>query len=205
MTMKTIHLIRHAQGPHQLEPISESVKIHDPHLTELGVSRCAEFARGFPRQHAIDLLCASPLRRAIQTAEACFPHHHIHPHTRPILLLPDAQEDSDDPCDSGSSPLQLRLEYGNLIDLQYVPENWTDKTIAKNSTSAAALIERAGRLRSWISHRPEREIAIVGHGAFFHFVTGDVNSHAEQTGVPSSIIECRFCLELMCHIRSSME
>lgn len=181
MAPTLVHLIRHAQGQHQLEPTIESTQIHDPSLTNLGLSSCDQFARDFPRHADVDLLCASPMRRTVQTAHLCFPHHSQHPKTRPILLLPDAQEDLDDPCDTGSSPAHLKREFGRLIDLQYVHEGWNDKR-DENGTSVCALTERATRLRQWIHGRSEREIVIVSHGGFLHYVTGDVTSHGEQTG-----------------------
>lgn len=133
----------------------------------------------FSDQHGIQLVCSSPLRRAIQTARYCFAP--ALQRVKPIILLPQAQEDTDDPCDTGSSPAELFSEFGDLVDLQFTPESWNTKT-GIYAPTAAALRQRALELRLWIRNRPERELVIVGHGAFFHWVTGEVDSHGNQLG-----------------------
>ena len=44
-----------------------------------------------------------------------------------------------------------------------------------------ALIARAAKLRRWIKARPEKEVVLVAHGFFNHFLTGDVKQDGEQT------------------------
>lgn len=44
-----------------------------------------------------------------------------------------------------------------------------------------ALLARAAKLRRWIKNRPEREIVLVAHGYFNHYVTGDVDEEGYQT------------------------
>ena len=44
-----------------------------------------------------------------------------------------------------------------------------------------ALIARAAKLRRWIKNRPEKEVVLVSHGFFNHFLTGDVDENGEQT------------------------
>lgn len=44
-----------------------------------------------------------------------------------------------------------------------------------------ALLARAAKLRRWIKARPEKEIVLVAHGFFNHYLTGDVNEKGEQT------------------------
>ena len=180
MPPTVIHLLRHGQGEHQLEPLMERIKIHDPSLTGLGLSRCEEFSLTFPRQDQIELVCASPLRRTIQTAQYCFGH--ALRDIKPIVLLPLAQEDTDDPCDTGSSRGDLLKEFGNLIDLQFTPEDWNSKT-GIYAPTAAVLRQRVLELRLWIRNRPENELVVVGHGGFFHWVTGEVDAHGNQTGI----------------------
>ena len=44
-----------------------------------------------------------------------------------------------------------------------------------------ALLNRAAKLRRWIKNRPEKEVVLVAHGFFNHYITGDVNEQGEQT------------------------
>ena len=47
--------------------------------------------------------------------------------------------------------------------------------------NVTALSARATKLRHWVRARPEKEIALVSHGFFNHYMTGDVNARGEQT------------------------
>lgn len=44
-----------------------------------------------------------------------------------------------------------------------------------------ALLERAAKLRRWIKQRPEKEVVLVAHGFFNHYITGEVDEKGEQT------------------------
>lgn len=44
-----------------------------------------------------------------------------------------------------------------------------------------ALLSRAAKLRRWIKARPEKEIVLVAHGYFNHYMTGDVREDGYQT------------------------
>ncbi|KAI9045150.1 phosphoglycerate mutase-like protein [Aspergillus affinis] len=67
------------------------------------------------------------------------------------MLLPDLQEISDFPYDVGSEVEELKArarDWDVPIDWSFVHEGWTSK-------------------------RPEKEIVVVTHGAFLHFLTED--------------------------------
>ena len=74
----------------------------------------------------------------------------------------------------------LRREFPEQVDFDYVKYGWFvhegDKAI-----DPKALIARAARLRRWIKERPEKEVVLVSHGFFNHFITGDVDENGEQT------------------------
>ena len=44
-----------------------------------------------------------------------------------------------------------------------------------------SLRARATKLRQFIRDRPEKEVVLVSHGFFNHYLTGDVNEKGEQT------------------------
>ena len=44
-----------------------------------------------------------------------------------------------------------------------------------------ALLARAAKLRRYIKARPEKEVVLVAHGFFNHYITREVNEKGEQT------------------------
>lgn len=73
-------------------------------------------------------MTASPLRRTIYTALESFgPAFEAHPDMK-LIALPDAQETSDVPCDTGSEPQALRKEFASQkVDLGLVQDGWNIK------------------------------------------------------------------------------
>lgn len=171
-----IHLVRHGQGYHQLEPTSENQYLPDPLLTEVGIAKGKAFAERFTLH--MDLVCSSPLRRAIQTAQYSFDENLKQ--IAPIILLPYAQEATDLPSDTGSDKAVLEQQFGELVDASLVEEGWnSNKGIY--APTPEALRERASKLRAWLRARPEAEVAVVGHGNFWHHLTGEVDKDGNQT------------------------
>lgn len=173
-----IHLLRHGQGHHQLPPTSQNRLLPDPALTPAGITKCKSFHdRIFPHDRlALSLLCASPMRRAIQTAALCFPS----PAPRPIVLLPDAQEATALPSDTGRARGEIEAEFGEAVDAGLVGEGWNSNE-GEYAETKEALGERARRLREWFWGCGEGEVGVVGHGMFWHWVTGEVDERGEQT------------------------
>lgn len=73
-------------------------------------------------------MTASPLRRTIYTALESFePVFQAHPDVQ-LIALPDAQETSDVPCDTGSDPEVLRQEFaGKNVNIDLVQDGWNIK------------------------------------------------------------------------------
>ncbi|KAJ5127310.1 phosphoglycerate mutase-like protein [Penicillium atrosanguineum] len=168
-----IHLVRHAQGYHNLG--IEHMNIHDPLLTDYGKKQCHELRRNFPNLSGIELLVASPMRRAIYTALEAFLPDYEKPDGRKLIALPELQELSDMPCDVGSSLADLKAEMeaqGAPVDLSGLDENWTEKT-GRLGITIERIFERAQYVRQWLMARPEKEIVVVSHGGFLHFLTED--------------------------------
>jgi len=70
-TMPTyIHLVRHAQGYHNLTAANHSLP--DPDLTPLGKEQCAQLQKSFPYHSQVTHLVASPLRRTLYTCLLSF-------------------------------------------------------------------------------------------------------------------------------------
>lgn len=99
----------------------------DPLLTDLGHEQCTKLRESFPFHDKIDLVTASPLRRTIYTALESFePVFKARPDMK-LIAIPDTQEASDFPCDTGSSPQVLREEFASKpVDLGLLHEDWNN-------------------------------------------------------------------------------
>lgn len=159
---QTIYIIRHAQGTNNLEPQEEHIGTRDPGLTDEGISNSKARREELPDQQSIELICASPLRRTIQTAESM-----LQPCLQRglrITALPDLQESWDGPSDTGSELKSVKAEFGHeLVDWQFVKDGWEVKE-GEHAQNPTSLKGRALRLREWLKNRDERNIVVVGHG-----------------------------------------
>ena len=91
-----------------------------------------------------------------------------------------AEEASDAPCDTGSELEVLQAEFPANVDFDNVKHGWWVHE-GEFAFEPKALISRAAKLRRWIKARPEKEIVLVAHGFFNHFLTGDVDIEGNQT------------------------
>lgn len=178
MAPKVLYLVRHAEGAHNVS--LENHGIHDPDLTEKGKQQCRSLCQTFEFHDKINLLVASPIRRTIQTA--LFSFEPVVRRGLKILALPGAQESSDDPCDTGSPTDLLRQEFGGVVDLHLMENDWNSKS-GKYAPDVPHLQERARELRCWLRARSEEQVVVVSHGDFLHHVTGNIDDRGQQTGM----------------------
>lgn len=180
MSSQTVlHIVRHAQGYHQVPLDHPNRDIPDPELTPYGLEQCEQFCSTFPHHPDLDLICASPMRRTIRTALVCF-EPEIKKNFK-VLALPDAQEATDVPSDVGSDAARLKDNFGASVDYSELYNEWYVKA-GQNAVTNTALHERALRLRKWIRAREETNIVLVTHGIFAHYLTGNIDENGEQTG-----------------------
>ncbi|TVY59116.1 putative phosphatase SPAC5H10.03 [Lachnellula cervina] len=188
MAKTYLHLVRHAQGYHNLTTANHTLP--DPSLTPLGESQCATLAQTFPHHALITHLVASPLRRTIYTCLLSFPHEVAS--GKKVLALPELQETSDLPCDTGSDPKKLLEEFGRdgKVDLSLVHEGWNSKK-GKWSPSASAIESRAREARLYLrtlgteavaKTNEDQHIVVVTHGGYLHYFTEDWDGHEKFTG-----------------------
>ncbi|KAL2797753.1 histidine phosphatase superfamily [Aspergillus keveii] len=178
-----IHCVRHAQGLHNL--CTENHVIPDPLLTDLGNTQCEKLRDSFPRHDKIDLVVASPLRRTMYTALQSFePVFNANPNMK-LILLPDIQETSDVPCDTGTDPALLQKEIeekGLPVDASLVHDGWNDKTGGRYAPTNHAIGNRARDARRWLKARPEKEIVMVSHGGVLHYFSEDWEDSSQYQG-----------------------
>jgi broad specificity phosphatase PhoE len=184
-----VHCVRHAQGCHN--PSVENHKLPDPSLTALGETQCEGLREVFPYHDKVTHLVASPLRRTIYTCLLGFA-----PEVKSgkkIIALPELQETSALPCDTGSDPTKLQEEFGNeqwkeTVDLSLVHEGWNDKSANTRWAPSASKIEvRAREARRWLRNLgmksgADAEIVVVTHGGYLHYFTEDWTGHVKSSG-----------------------
>ncbi|GAB1731292.1 hypothetical protein NU195Hw_g767t1 [Hortaea werneckii] len=165
-----IHCVRHAQGYHNLSVANHSMR--DPLLTPYGEEQCRDLARSFPYHDKIDAVVASPIRRTVYTALLGFGSD-LDRKSLNVIAMPELQETSDLPCDTGSSPEDLAKEFdGKPIDLGLVQPGWNSKKM-QWAANARSIEARARAARLWLMNRPEKDIVVVTHGGFLHYFTED--------------------------------
>ncbi|KAI1423711.1 histidine phosphatase superfamily [Xylaria sp. FL1777] len=167
-----IHIIRHAQALHN---VSGDLSQRDPKLTELGYEQCKTAAAEFgDLGDKPDLILASPLQRTIQTALALFPAYTQS--KKRILLLPDLQESTMAPSDTGHSRKYLEEKYGPVLDYSLLTPDWTDKG-PKSWYSPRFVSVRARFTRLFIRETALRyrdrdaNIVVVSHGMYLEHLT----------------------------------
>jgi broad specificity phosphatase PhoE len=112
----------------------------------------------------------SPLTRAIETALAAFGPDHS-----PIRVEALHRERVEHSCDVGRSPAELARAFPALA-FDHLDDPWwhSDGSHARAIVVEPedVLLARVGRFRAWLGERPERVIAVVGHGTILHRLTG---------------------------------
>lgn len=168
---KTIHLIRHGQSLFNAhcEATGEDPMHFDAPLTELGHAQAAA-AREALADTAFDLVLASPLTRAIQTAVGIFGGR------VPILIEPLHREWQNSSCDIGRCAVDLAREFPAL-DFAGLEEPWWHVEgpvcdLGFPREPEVVLDDRVTRFKAMIAARPEARIAVVGHGDFFRRLIG---------------------------------
>ncbi|KAL2135772.1 hypothetical protein VTI74DRAFT_6977 [Chaetomium olivicolor] len=199
-----IHLVRHAQGFHNLSADNHSLP--DPDLTPLGKDQCAHLAKTFPFHQQVTHLVASPLRRTLYTCLLSFEPALRSPSSdgkeeeegkrKVVIALPELQEVSPLPCDTGSAPAALAAEFAARgdVDLSLLSDGWNDKTspgspfvpemekLEARARKARAWMRELGR--AWERENPGRDAHVVAvtHGGFLHFLTGDWDGVSIERG-----------------------
>ncbi|KAK1810485.1 hypothetical protein LTR12_015138 [Friedmanniomyces endolithicus] len=174
-----IHCVRHAQGYHNLNVANHTMP--DPQLTPFGEEQCRLLAQNFPYHDNVDCVVASLLKRTLRTALLGFGQD-LNQNGLKVMALPELQETSDLPCDTGSAPDVLAKEFeGRPVDLSLVTPDWNSKR-GRWDPLPPAIEARAKEARLWLMARPEKEVVVVTHGGFLHFFTEDWSDSARFCG-----------------------
>ncbi|HVZ00034.1 MAG TPA: histidine phosphatase family protein [Dongiaceae bacterium] len=168
---RLVHLIRHGQSTfnEHYSATGEDPLHFDARLTRLGERQVAG-ARERLAAYDYDIVIASPLTRAIQTAEGIFGGR-----VR-IEISALHREWQVSSCDIGRSLAELRSDFPHL-DFSALADPWWHHAaepceLGFPQETEAHLAERLAAFKAMIDARPERRIAVVGHGDFFSRLIG---------------------------------
>ena len=145
---------------------------YDAPLSETGIAQVRR-ARTSVRDFPVELVITSPLTRALQTTAGLF---EAHPMTPPILVEALLRERVENSCDIGRSANHLAAAFPSF-DVAHLGEVWWHVDGAKDfrgiCVEPVPVVEaRASVFRTLLLARPERFIAVVGHGTFLSYLTG---------------------------------
>ena len=143
-------------------------------MTPLGKRQCLALPFKIPDlQQRVDLIITSPLRRALHSTLLGWKPAIERLGIGNVLVLPDAQECCDFPCDTGSprEVLESDADFKGL-DFSRVTPDWNSKQ-GFWAPDDASLANRAKFVRQFLRERPEKDIVLVCHGDFLRQLTAD--------------------------------
>ena len=170
-----IHLVRHAEGLHNLYNDSS---IPDAPLTQRGFDFADDLGKRFVRErtNAVGLVISSPLRRAMQTSLTAFPRllsSDLYPQDSgrgahngvDLELDANLQELDAVPCNTGSASADLVSQFPELTaKIQSLPQDWQDKTSLPPRTRRKALIlERISDALTALKGSKADDVVVVTH------------------------------------------
>jgi broad specificity phosphatase PhoE len=128
----------------------------------------------------VELVIASPLTRALQTAVGLFGDH---PNSPRVMVAHVVRERVENSCDVGRAPARLAAEFPG-VDLAHLTDVWWHAEGEPDARGIciepiAKVEARVAEFRSVLVARPERVIAVVGHGTFFYHLTGKFLANCE--------------------------
>jgi broad specificity phosphatase PhoE len=190
-TSKVVHLVRHAEGTHNLNEIESKLPLHfDATLTPKGMDQCRRLAE-LTRTLDVDAVLVSPMTRCLETARLSFPHLYHRDgddgarsrgnrYEVPFIAHEEWRETVNYLCDSRRTRSTLeglypRVDFDNLMnDNDPIWDRYegifgchATHTSHRESNDPLSLCDRARMAWGAILDRPERNLALVGHSAFF--------------------------------------
>ncbi|KAG6784369.1 hypothetical protein POTOM_010060 [Populus tomentosa] len=171
---KTIHLVRHAQGIHNVEGEKDynaymSEELFDAHLTPLGwrqVDNLRKHVYGFGINKKIELVIVSPLLRTMQTAVGVFGGEgYTDGINAPPLMVENAGKSNHPAISSLHSPPFIAVELCREHLIESDEDILWRADIREKDEEVAA---RGQKFLKWLWTRKEKEIAVVSHSGFLY-------------------------------------
>ncbi|UDL93612.1 histidine phosphatase family protein [Lichenihabitans sp. PAMC28606] len=174
MSDPRILCIRHGESTFNAAYANDGVDpmLFDAPLTERGHAQ-VEAARLQLRDTPVDVVLTTPLTRAMQTSLGIFSQHP----SRPAIIVETLhRERLESSCDQGRSPDLLMAEFPTLT-LDHLPATWWHAEGEPDGRGITVeplevMMARMEQFVTALKTRREATIALVGHGTFFHHLTG---------------------------------
>ena len=186
--LRVIHIVRHAEGYHNINKDYKSPRNFDAELTEFGIEQCKELSQKL-KEKRLDVECiiSSPMRRALQTAYHSFEHLLVDNDDKTkinnkvaFVACENWRETLNYVCDARFPLSQLRQDFP-VVDFDNIQHeedpirkyyeatygSFEEHTKHRESNDDEALEKRARQAWLTIAERPERSFAVVSHSAFF--------------------------------------
>ncbi len=169
--VQDVYLIRHGQSTFNaaFEANGVDPMHYGARLSDRGAGQITQARRAAPGL-GVNLVVASPLTRALQTVTGLFDGTPV-----PIMVSSIHVERLEHSCDVGRAPAVLSDEFPSL-DFDHLADSWWH--LGENGEGDFAvepepvLMDRVAAFSQWNATRPEPAVAVVGHGEFFHRLTG---------------------------------
>jgi broad specificity phosphatase PhoE len=189
MTARSILCIRHGESTFNAAWRAAAVDpLHfDAPLSPVGVEQVRQARRAL--EHLpVELVVTSPLTRALQTTTGL---RRSSPSPR-IVVHALMRERVENSCDVGRPPAELAVDFPAL-DLAHLDDVWWHVDGVPDIRGiciepVASVAARALQFKSYLRTRPERCIAVVGHGTFFFHLTGRALANCETADVELDVV-----------------
>jgi len=172
---KIIHFVRHGEGTHNVTHNYHLEDEFDAFLTQEG-KRQARQAGHVLKDHPIELVVASPLSRALQTAEGALA---VYPAKPPVVVHEACREGMQfgkEPCNRRRPVKDILYAFPVVEDFHFHhhPEARHDHDSGwRGNETYEDLVQRAKAFLDFVAKRPETHIAVFSHSVFLHAMFSD--------------------------------
>ena len=196
--VKTIHIVRHAEGFHNVNNDYKNIRNLDARLTEKGIQQCQSLAKQCEQQDNgdddsgvlanllknTDLVVTSTMTRCIQTALYSFPQL-VRKNSIPFLAHESLRETVNYACDVRRPLSQIKQEFSPRVDFSssgieeeedgiwkfYLDRVGPDFDGHRESAELWRVAERGRTFWNWLASMTQaREVVVCTHSAYLRCI-----------------------------------
>ena len=180
--VRVLHIVRHAEGTHNVNRAYREIENLDARLTPFGEEQCRQLASTCMSSHGLleqaELVVTSPMTRCVQTALQSFPTLAESTHVE-FLAHEGVRETVNYICDRRRSIAEIAAEFPR-VNFSLIPhdhdEVWrtyeqrlgpaSEFTKNRESAELHVVAERGRAFLDWLRSRPEKNVIVSTHSAF---------------------------------------
>lgn len=167
---KIVYLVRHGQSEHNVAPVFQA---DDSPLSEDGRKQ-AEIMANRAKHLKFDVLLASPMTRAKQTAEIIAKSSGVEPEFNELF------READKPSSIAGKP--YTDEVANRGWREWMKAQYSSGYGFEDSENYDDLVARTDKILDYLQNRKEQEIMLVAHGFILKSVIARVIAGDEMSG-----------------------